>query len=477
MIAGAGQAHVRGFDVAQLHMPAGLLHSSVGGWGVEAPHAGATFQPSHGHAQGANGGLDVRPMANTGPASPAQSEDVQPALHPHQHMSGATTHLRQDCNSSVGPSIHRNPAAIADDASDAACPQVQYGEFTSLASGAAFMGPSMVSQAARDRMSRFASEDPASIHREPGGPDQPWQPSAVLQTDQAQHGLLPTSTAAGSCPPVQFGVFTNLTTGSRFARPSTRAADAMRRMQGFVTEQPCGEPGHEPQKPQSGKQHPGKGQPTGLLMAAASAVMNPLTAATAATGAAFVTPATSAGPAFRMPAAAIDPVRPTITDPRATAVSDTTCPGVMHTAVTAGPADADPGAAGGSCPPVQFGVFTNLKSGGMYAPPGKLSQHAKQRAHEMFAAGTLDWPAPGTGPAVAPATAAAAATAAATPGALAAAPATAAAAAATAAAAPGALAATAGKAQSTLQQPTSLQPAIATDQLPPGICSACQPGT
>lgn len=450
-VAGASQAHVHGFDVAQLHMPAGLIHGSMGGRGVEAPHAGATVQPSHRHALRGNDGLDVRPMASTGPASPALCEDMQPALHPRQRMSGSTTQLRQHCNSSVGPSTHHNPAAVAGDASDAACPQVQYGVFTSLASGAAFLGPSKVSQAARDRMSRFASEDLAApaLHRKPGSPDQPWQPSAAQQTDQAQHGLLATSTAADSCPPVQFGVFTNLATGSRFARPSTRAADAIRRMKGFVTEQPCEEPGDEPQLPQSGKQHPGTGQPTGLLTPAASLVINSATAATAGTGPALVTPATSAGPAFRMPTAATDPMRPTVTDPRATAVSDTTCPGVMHTAVTAGPPDADPGAAGGSCPPVQFGVFTNLKSGGMYAPAGKLSQHAKQRAHEMFAAGTLDWPEPA-----------------------------AAAAAATAAATPGALAATAANMQSTLQQSTSLQPAIAvTDQLSLGICSACQLGT
>lgn len=412
VLAGASQPHGHGFDVVRLHLPAGHAHSSMGGRGLTAPHAAAIAQPSHTHATGTSNDLDEQLHASTRPASAAQFDSGQAPLHPHQQMSGGSPQKGQHCGSPVGASAFLNPAADAD-APGAACPQVPFGVFTSLASGTAFLGPAKVSQAARDRMSRFASDDLAApaIQPKTEGPGESWQPSTMQQTDQPQHRLLAGSTAADSCPTVQFGVFTNLATGSHFARPSAQAVDAIRKMKGFVTEQPCGEPGHEPQQPQPGKRHQREGQQPGLKTAAGQAVMNLPPTATAAAEA----------PAFRIPPAATDPGRPTLMDPTGEAITDTTHLHVMHTATAAGSADTD---AAGCCPPIKFGVFTNLKSGGMYAPPSKLSQHAKQRASEIFAAGTLDWPPPA---------------AVATPPAAVATP------------------AAAGKLQSTLQQPTDLQ--------------------
>lgn len=346
----------------------------------------------HNHAPATKDAWDHQMHRLTMPGS----ESGQAPPDPHQQPPKTNCYVPPS-NNAVGPSLLRHHTADTA-AADAACPQVQFGVFTNLASGGTFMGPSKASEASHEAMSRYASDDLAASAIQKRG-DAPGEPE--------QQG-------------------TSLAIGTGFAHP--HAVGAIRRLQGTVNEQALKKHGHTHQQPLSGQQDKSPGQPSGLMTAA-----DPATA-TAAAALNSHTDTGTAGSAC-MHAAAADSI--------GLSATDTAGPAVMHAAApAAGPTVAKmcgSSDAVGGCLPVQFGVFTNLKSGSLYATSEKLSEHAKQRARKIFPVGALDLPA-----AVAPA---------------------------------------AGKAQPAQQQPNGLQPATAargidhtTDHLCLGmLCpSSCQ---
>ena len=322
-------------DLLQLHIPAGLDHSSTHSQGAAPPYPSAKVQPSLSHATPA----DYEPQGPARPVSAAHHQTEQVPLHPL--ASGGTPPPQQHGNNDVGLPVLPDHAADAT-APGAACPQVQFGVFTNLASGSAFMGPSKMSAAARKAMSSFASDHPAAapaIQKAVGGPSGSWQQATC------------------------------------FARPGARAADGTRLMQGIGDKLALKNLCHAHQQPLPGRQPQSTAQPASCVPAADPAeVVNP----------AVMKAADAAGP--------------TATSTAGRTVTETSGPTVMHAAtlLAAATAAAEPcgnsGAAGG-CPSVQFGVFTNLRSGGMWAPPGKLSEKAKQRANEVFPDGALEVPA------------------------------------------------------------------------------------
>lgn len=343
MIAGTSQVHERGLDLLQLHVPAGLSHSSRGGQGLTPPHSHTTAHPSVRHAPPADHHLPEHAV----PSSAVHHDAGQIPLHPQ--TSGSDAPPQQHSHDAAVPPFASDQAAHAT-AGDAACPQVQFGVFTNLASGSAFMGPSKMSAAARKAMSSFASHDPAAapaIQKTAGGPSGTWQQATC------------------------------------FAPPGTRAVDPSGEMEGTGNKQAHENPGHAHQQPLPGRCHQSKDWTASCMPTVGAAVMNP------AANAAAAAPATAAMSTSTNKAA----------DPAGLASPDIAGPpGGVHAATnpaagsTAAKVGGDLAAAGG-CPPVQFGVFTNLKSNSMWAPPGKWSEKAKQRAKEVFPDGFLEVPA------------------------------------------------------------------------------------
>lgn len=344
MIAGTSQVHERGLDLLQLHVPAGLSHSSRAGRGVTPPRSHTTAHPSLNHAPPP---ADNHVPGHAVPASTIHHEAGQMPLYPQ--TSGNHAPPQQHGKNAAVPSFSTDHAAHAT-AAGAACPQVQFGVFTNLASGSAFMGPSKMSAAARRAMSSFASDDPAvappAIQKTAGGPSGSWQQA------------------------------------TSFARPGTGAADATRGMECPVNKQVPENARHAHQQPLSGRCRQSQVRPASCMPTIGAAVTNP--AANAAT------------------AAAATPAEPTPTnkaaDPAGSTIPDIAGPTGVHAATTpaAGLAAAQAGDssdAAGGCPPVQCGVFTNLKSNSMWAPPGTWSDKAKQRAKGVFPDGFLEVPA------------------------------------------------------------------------------------
>lgn len=343
MIAGTSQVHERGLDLLQLHVPAGRSHSSRGGQGVTPPHSHTTAHPSLSRAPPP---ADHHLPGHAMPAPAIHSESGQTSWHPQ--TSGSHAPPQQHANNAAVPLFSTDHAAHVA-AAEAACPQVQFGVFTNLASGSAFMGPSKMSAAACKAMSSFASDDAAAapaIQKTAGGPSGSWQQA------------------------------------TSFACSGTRAVHATREMEGTGNKQAPENPGHAHQQPLSGRCHQSQGQPANCMPPIGAAVMNP--AANAATTAA----ATAAESTSTNQAA--DPAgltNPDIAGPLG--VHAATIPAAGSAAAKAG-GDSD---AAGGCPPVQFGVFTNLKSNSMWAPPGKWSEKAKKRAKEVFPDVFLEVPA------------------------------------------------------------------------------------
>ena len=224
MAAGSSQPHAHAFDVAHLHMPR-MDYNRRGMH--DAPQAGNTIHPP-----------STEPSAVVG-------------AYPHQ----LRTHAVSDSavNRQADPYWHQHadntepqqaPGHEDRQLAETACPQVQFGVFTNIASGTAFRATE-ASRGAQDAMARYASEDPP----EPPPPKQdipgsPKQQGFQGPADQTQQGKHPGAAAeSDSCPQVEFGVFTNLATGSHFARVAILSDDAVRRMGDFAWEYSRGHKG------------------------------------------------------------------------------------------------------------------------------------------------------------------------------------------------------------------------------------------
>lgn len=158
---------------------------------------------------------------------------------------------------------------------------------------------------------------------------------------------------SGACPPVQFGVFTNLVSGSNFTARNLSAA-AQHNMRSFACEDAVPAVlGHNADARHSA-------QPAGQ-QAMDRCMAEPM--------------GRQAGLPIGKP---------------------TGLPIGRPTEQTAGDADGAPQSEG-SCPKVQFGVFTNLKTGGSFAVPGSLSDAAQQRVKDIFCEDPVKLGAPAHG--------------------------------------------------------------------------------
>ena len=373
-------------------------------------------------------------------------------LHPHAQPAESGAHSLQ---------LQPQP-----EARDGVCPPVRFGVFTNLKTGSKFAGPASFSAAAQQKMIAFANEElaaPAAVSLSMTTPGE--QQQLGSQVDQAQAAVAESAHPAieGICPQVQFGVFTHLKTGGSFAAPSKLAMAAQQRTKDILSkesltvvgqalnnsqpnlEQQPGTPGEHADATacKTASQADGErsqvpsGRCTNLAIQGSFAKPSkPVAAAEQrANNIPFTDPAEWAGPADT------DHQPPSIQHEQPEANSgklysrpvNSTCPkvesGLFTKLKTAGsfaapstvaaaaqqrtgdmdlvrPASclpdpeqqagkqqertgADVGKASslspdGTCPQVQFGVFTNLKTGGSLAAPGMLSAAAHQRATRVL---------------------------------------------------------------------------------------------
>ena len=310
----------RGFDVVNLHIPVGLGHDRHISRAAPRTLAHDAARQIHSRAPIAVDAHHQQLPIDIGADSALFHMGEQGPPHAQQQAASNESSAQQP------PALESCQTAASN-----ACPQVQFGVFTNLAKGSAFMGPAKMSRAAQDAMAKFAPGDLPEAPMQQDAQSNHQQPS-TFKTQQAQQDHRTTAPSADACPLVQCGVFTNLATGSHFARPATLSSDAVKRMKEFAQEQSV----EAPLKRQSNhvRQHQSM-HPTELAASAAKI--------SAAAGSAAATSSS-----------------------------------IAHTRE--------------SCPQVQFGVFTNLKSGAMFAPPSKLSKKAKERADNIFPNGALDLP-------------------------------------------------------------------------------------
>ena len=353
------------------------------------------------------------------------------------------------------------------EARDGVCPPVRFGVFTNLKTGSKFAGPASFSAAAQQKMIAFANEELAAPAAVPLSMTTPGEQQQLgSQVDQAQAAVAESAHPAieGICPQVQFGVFTHLKTGGSFAAPSKLAMAAQQRTKDILSKESLTVVGHALNNSQPNlEQQPGtpgehadatacktasqaadgecsqvpSGHCTDLAIQGSFAKPSkPVAAAEQrANNIPFTDPAEWAGPADT------DQQPPSIQHEQAEANSgklcnrpvNGTCPQVesglftkLKTGSFAAPStlaaaaqqrtgdmelvrpasclpdpEQQPGkqqehtganvgkasslSPDGTCPQVQFGVFTNLKTGGSFAAPGMLSAAAHQRATRVLA--------------------------------------------------------------------------------------------
>lgn len=299
------------------------------------------------------------------------------------------------------------------------CPQVQFGVFTNLTSGNTFAKPGKLSKAAQQKVQELATSFRQDGMLEQGSHTTFMQHAALndgyedqntvgAQAHHAdtQQGLghladmthdlpsekpwsaAPTTVkhrsgqATGVCPRVQFGVFTNLTSGNSFTKPgklSTAAQQKMQQLAADLRQEGMLEHGPDAAKMQQlAEDQPWKAQ-TVAHGQALHAEVRP-----EAEGMQHSLPSKSSVVAQRQPASASH--------------SDVSAQVKAIPALIAQPShehrEAEPLVESGercsvqppgACPQVQLGVFTNLTTGSSFTKPGKLSKGAHQKAQELSA--------------------------------------------------------------------------------------------
>ena len=283
---------------------------------------------------------------------------------------------------------------------EGSCPQVKFGVFTNLKTGSSFAAPSKQSA---ERLKGIFQDEPSDLDILP-------QETPLLQPQQQQQQQQPRESAelaaaeianqarqksAGACLQIEFGVFTNLKTGSNFAAPSKLLAAAQQKARDILHENTV-----DSQLPaqHDSLQHL-QDQPTGPPEQTDADVSNP--ASTSPEGprpqvqpGVFTNLKSDGGfaPPSQLSAAAQQRFVKT-SDEEATVPPDHQTShaqtqsyppaGVASEHTTAASSKASSTTAVDLCPQVQFGVFTNLRTGDSFAAPRTLSAAAQQRARDF----------------------------------------------------------------------------------------------
>ncbi len=227
-----------------------------------------------------------------------------------------------------------------------------------------------------------------SLHGDAAHQDQqPQQDHSALDHQQLQSKP---DAPPGVCPPIQFGVFTNLATGGKFAAPSNLSAAAQQAMRSFnhddsaaplMTFNSVAQPATQQAVKHAGEARSDVGgSDAGACPQVQFGVFTNLN-----TGKTFAAPKLSlaAQPRVR-DLFSEDPLGP----PDAAPVTLLPQPQLQSSKATEH-AEADTDtlanvASEGACLQVPFGVFTDLKTDGSFAAPGELSAAAKQKAKNVL---------------------------------------------------------------------------------------------
>ena len=321
----------------------------------------------------------------------------QPGGRPvNQSMGRCTEETTQDVNGPAQP--------------EGSCPQVKFGVFTNLKTGTSFAAPSK--QSAK-RLKGIFQDEPSDLENLPR--DTPLlQPQQQQQQQQQQlresAELVAADLAnqarqesAGACPQIEFGVFTNLKSGGNFAAPSKLSAAAQQKARDILHEDTVDilhEDTVDSQLPaqHDSPQHP-QHQPTGAPEQTDADVSNPASTSPEETRpqvqpSVFTNLKTdgSFAPPSQLSAAAQQRVVETSAeeatvplDPRTSNAQPQSHPpaGVAPEHTTAASSKASSTTAVDLCPQVEFGVFTNLRTGDSFAAPRTLSAAAQQRARDF----------------------------------------------------------------------------------------------
>ncbi len=288
---------------------------------------------------------------------------------------------------------------------EGSCPQVKFGVFTNLKTGSSFAAPSKRSA---KRLKEIFQDEPSDLGNLPRDtpllqPQPQQQPRESAELVAANLVNQARQESAGACPQIEFGVFTNLKTGGNFAAPSKLSAAAQQKARDILHEDTVDilhEDTVDSQLPaqHDSPQHP-QHQPTGPPEQTDADVSNP--GSTVPEGS---NPQVQPGvftnlktdgrlpPPSQLSAAAqqrfseASPEEATVPpDPRTSnAQPQSHQPaGVAPEHTTAASSKASSTTAVDLCPQVQFGVFTNLRTGDSFAAPRTLSAAAQQKARDF----------------------------------------------------------------------------------------------
>ena len=219
----------------------------------------------------------------------------------------------------------------------------------------------------------------ADLRRDATRPDQHLQ---LQQKPMADPNIVSSAQPAGACPQVQFGVFTNLTSGSTFTKPGKLSKAAQQKMQELAAS--FRQDAMLDQEPEAGFMQPAMN----TAHKNQNVVAGPASHADMQQNTHTDVPSRHSSHSDQL-ASAAQKEAPPISSHDASVEGavqlnmSAQCQQKHRHADTVDHSSVQPA---GSCPQVQFGVFTNLTNGNSFTKPGKLSRSAQQKMQALQAA-------------------------------------------------------------------------------------------
>ncbi len=280
---------------------------------------------------------------------------------------------------------------------EGSCPQVKFGVLTNLKTGGSFAAPSKWSA---ERLKGIFQDEPSDLENLPrdtplSQPQQQQQPRESAELVAADLVNRARQESAGACPQIEFGVFTNLKTGGNFAAPSKLSAAAQQKAKDILHEDTVGSqlpaqhdsPQHPQQQPTGppGQKTADVSNPASTLPEGSNSQVQPGVFTNLKAGGSFAPPSQlSATAQQRFSKTSVEEAIVPPDHQTSNAQPQSHLPaGLASEHTTAASSKASSTTAGDLCPQVDFGVFTNLRTGGSFAAPRTLSAAAQQKAREF----------------------------------------------------------------------------------------------
>ncbi len=281
---------------------------------------------------------------------------------------------------------------------EGSCPQVKFGVFTNLKTGTSFAAPSKQSA---ERLKGIFQDEPSDLGNLPRDTplsqpqqrqQQPRESAELVAADLVNQAR---QESAGACPQVQFGVFTNLKTGDNFAAPSKLSAAAQQKARDILhgdtgdSQIPARpDPLQHPQDQRTGppeQTDAGVSNLASTLLEGSCPQVQPGVFTNLKTDGSFASPSQLSAAAQQRLSKASDEEATVPPDHQTSHAQAQSYPpaGVASEHTTAASSKASSTTAVDLCPQVQFGVFTNLRTGSSFAAPKSLSAAAQQRAKDF----------------------------------------------------------------------------------------------